>query len=217
MMATSKALLLGAAGLVLCAHNAQAFPSVSDTFVGYYGHYTHVSASQNKAAEDFVKSMAHEGITFLGSAEMSEAQKAKRFRKLLTDSFDMKTIGRFALGRYWRTASADQRNEYQKLFRDMIVEVYSRRFSEYDGQKLEVRSSRGDGKDITVTSFIVSDKGGPEVQVDWRVRHKNGQYKVIDIVVEGVSMALTQRSDFSSVIQRGGGQVSVLIAHLREQ
>ena len=217
MMATSKALLLGAAGLVLCAHNAQAFPSVSDTIAGYSGHYTHVSTSQNQGAENFVKNLAQEGITFLGNSDLSEAQKAKRFRKLLTNSFDMKTIGRFALGRYWRTASADQRAEYQKLFRDMIVEVYSRRFSEYDGQSLEVRSSRGDGKHITGTSFIVSDKGGPEVQVDWRVRHKNGQYKVIDIVVEGVSMALTQRSDFSSVIQRGGGQVSVLIAHLREQ
>ena len=58
--------------------------------------------------------------------------------------------------------------------------------------------------------------GGSKIKVDWRVREKNGQMKVIDVVIEGVSMALTQRSDFSSVIQRGGGKIDVLLEHLRK-
>lgn len=130
----------------------------------------------------------------------------------------MNTIGRFSLGRYWRVATAEEQKRYLELFRDMVVDVYSSRFSEYKGEKVEVRSSRAEGKtDVLVTSFIVPDGGGPEIQVDWRVRHKNNRYKVIDVIVEGVSMGVTQRSDFASVIQRGGGKVEVLLAHLEQQ
>ena len=97
----------------------------------------------------------------------------------------------------------------------MVVKVYSDRFKEYKGQKFEVRGARPEGeKDVIVTSFILPE-GGPEVQVDWRVRSKNGRFQVIDVIVEGVSMSVTQRSDFASVIQRGGGNVDVLLAHLQ--
>lgn len=218
MRISSKVLLLGAAAcVVLSPQSASAFLGVSEASHSRGSSFVTVSKSESQAAENFVDKMAGDAISFLGNVDLSEAQKQKKFRVLLTKSFDMSTIGRFALGRYWRTASAEQRKEYQSLFRDMIIEVYSRRFGEYDGQALEIRSSRKDSeKDVTVQSFIVAGSG-QEIQVDWRVRYKNGQYKVIDVMVEGVSMALTQRSDFSSVIQRGGGKISVLIAHLREQ
>lgn len=167
-------------------------------------------------AKDFVDSVAQRGIGFLGNEQLSEAQRRAEFRNLLQNSFDMKTIGRFALGRYWKSASDAQKKEYLKLFNKMIVDVYTGRFSEYNGQALKVVSARPEGKaDAVVTSKIIPDEGS-EIQLDWRVRFKNGKYKVVDIVVEGVSMALTQRSDFSSVIQRGGGNVDVLIEHLRE-
>ena len=169
-------------------------------------------------AENFVRDMTSRGIGFLKNASLSEDEKKNQFRSLLHSNFDMKTIGRFSLGRYWNKASAAEKKEYQKLFEDMIVEVYSRRFGDYDGQELEVRSSRKDSDtDVTVQSFILPPNGGQEVQVDWRVRKKNGSYKVIDVIVEGVSMGVTQRSDFASVIQRGGGEVSVLIAHLNNE
>lgn len=128
----------------------------------------------------------------------------------------MKTIGRFSLGRYWRVSTAEQRREYLDLFNHMIIQVYSNRFSEYSGQSFETAGFRQESeKDTIVTSYISDDK--TKVQVDWRVRHKNGHYKVVDVMVEGVSMSMTQRSDFSSVIQRGGGNISVLLDHLRNQ
>ena len=217
MHKVSKNLLLSAGCLVLFSQHSYALP-VADAFsMMRDSSFIAVSKSESQTAEDFVNKMASDAISFLGNSGLSEVQKKKKFRQLLTRSFDMSTIGRFALGRYWRTASAEQRKEYNKLFRNMIVDVYSRRFGEYEGQKLEVRGSRKDNdKDVTVKSFIVPEVGS-EIQVDWRVRYKNGQYKVIDVMVEGVSMALTQRSDFSSVIQRGGGEISVLLAHLRDQ
>lgn len=170
-----------------------------------------------EGAQKFIQSMAGRAIGFLGDNSLNADQKKAAFRNILQDSFDMKTIGRFTLGRYWRVATPEQRKDYQALFEKMVINVYSERFSEYKGQKFEARGFRSEGEnDTLVTSFIIPTEG-PEIQVDWRVRHKNGTYKIVDIIVEGVSMSVTQRSDFSSVIQRGGGDVQVLLDHLRKQ
>jgi phospholipid transport system substrate-binding protein len=159
--------------------------------------------------------MANRGLDFLSSKTLSQDAKRKSFEGLLQDSFDLDTIARFSLGRYWNAASAQEKAEYTKLFRRMVVDVYSNRFSEYKGERFEVRDSRADSeKDAMVTSFIVPPDG-QEIQVDWRVRYKNGKYQIVDVIVEGVSMSVTQRSEFSSIIQRGGGQVAVLIDHLK--
>lgn len=173
------------------------------------------SEKRMAAAEEFITGMAQEGIGFLGNEDLTHDTRRAEFKKLLYVHFDMETIGRFALGRYWRVATKKERAEYQRLFRDMVVDVYSKRFEEYNGQDLQVSGSRMQGDDIIVHSFIVFDSA-PEVRVDWRVRYKNGRYHVIDVIVEGVSMTLTQRSDFSSVIQRGGGTVEALLEHMRK-
>lgn len=168
-----------------------------------------------KGARNFVATMGERALGFLGNENLGKQEKQAEFRKLLQDSFDMATIGRFVLGRNWRTATPEQRTEYQKLFEAMIVKVYSKRFDDYQGQKFEVRNFRPDGENDTIVSSYIVPDSGQEIGVDWRVRYKNGRYKIVDVIVEGVSMALTQRSDFASVIQRGGGNVQVLIDHLK--
>lgn len=168
-------------------------------------------------AKSFISTMSQKALSFLADPAMSQEQKAREFQHLLESSFDMNTISRFALGRYWRTATPEQRKEYQDLFRQMVLNVYSERFDEYSGQEFVVRGVRNEGEsDAIVSSFVVSQQG-PEIQVDWRVRHKKDKFKIIDVMVEGVSMTVTQRSDFASVIQRGGGNVAVLIDYLRSQ
>jgi phospholipid transport system substrate-binding protein len=172
-------------------------------------------AKMEAGAKAFVQSMADRAIGFLGDSALSHDQRKQEFKKLLRSSFDMSTIGRFAMGRYWREATPAQQKEYQSLFETMVINVYAARFNEYNGQKLEVGAVRPEGKaDALVTSYIIP-KTGEKIQVDWRVRTKGGGYKIVDVVVEGVSMALTQRSDFAAVIQRGGGDINVLIEHLR--
>jgi len=191
-------------------------PSYQDGASQKSGYVLTVSDEKNQQAKDFVENIGKQAVSFLGNASYTKAKKEKAFDKLLNDSFDMRTIGRFAMGRHWRSASKDQQAEYQKLFKDMVVRVYASRFSEYKGQGFDVVSSRADGKkDYLVSSYIVPGNGS-KIKLDWRLRHKNGQYKVIDIIIEGVSMSLTQRSDFSSVIQRGGGKIDVLLDHLRK-
>lgn len=173
-----------------------------------------LEAKQLGDAEQFVSKLADSGIGFLSDGSLAGDEKSKRFRNLLQTNFDMNTIGRFALGRYWRTATPEQKNEYLSLFNEMIVGVYSRRFSEYQGQVLTVTGSRAEGANDAIVFSVVKQESGPDISVDWRVRKSGNDYKVIDVIVEGVSMAMTQRSDFASVIQRGGGDVSVLLAHL---
>ncbi len=172
-------------------------------------------AATTDGAKNFITQMSGNAIGFLDNKDLTQPQKEAEFKKLLSNSFDMKTIGRFALGTYWNTASPKQQAEYQKLFEAMIVRVYSARFNEYNGQKLDVGTVRADGKDMVVTSYIVPPTGS-KIRVDWRVRNRDAGYKVVDVIIEGVSMAMTQRSDFSSVIQRGGGDIQVLINHLKK-
>jgi phospholipid transport system substrate-binding protein len=185
---------------------------------GYVPAFHAISAikDREKGAEAFVGSMAKRALDFLGNTQQTQAQKTESFRKLLEDNFDMETIGRFTLGTYWRTATPAQRTEYQRLFRKRVVEIYSQRFSEYKGQKFETAGARPEGDtDSVVRSFIIPQDGGPRVLVEWRVRHRDGRYRIVDVLVEGVSMSVTQRSDFASIIQRGGGDIQVLLDHLK--
>lgn len=175
------------------------------------------SMPATKGAMTFVDSVGKRGIGILSAAATSEVQRKQSFKSLLNDSFDLTTIGRFALGRYWRVATAQQRGEYQRLFEKMIIDVYSDRFSSYSGQQLKTDSAKMvSDTDAMVTTFILPKDGGEKVRVDWRVRNTRGTYKIVDVVVEGVSMSVTQRSDFASVIQRGGGDIAVLIDHLKQ-
>lgn len=171
----------------------------------------------HERAKQTVQSMGEKAIGFLGDSGLSLAQKERAFKEILTNNFDMKTIGRFALGKNWRIATAAEKEEYQRLFEQAAIRIYSSRFGEYQGEGFIVEKVRANGKkDALVTSYIVS-KAGAKFQVDWRLRvKKDGSYKIIDILVEGVSMSLTQRSEFASIIQRGGGKISVLLDHLRK-
>jgi len=175
--------------------------------------------SQTDGARGFVDVMAKKTVAFLADKSISEQQKKSQFRTLLFADFDMDTIGRFVLGTYWRVATPAQREEYQKLFREMIAGAWAERFENYEGQKFELRSARPaeDSEKDTLVSSVIIPAGNPEIPVDWRVRFKDGHYKIVDVIVSGVSLSVTQRSDFTSVIQRGGGNVQVLLANLRQQ
>lgn len=175
-----------------------------------------VSDAQTAAALNFVTKATAEGMAFLQDANLSKAQRKAKFRALLNRHFDLNTIGRFALGPNWRNATPSEQQQYLKLFNTMVVEVYNNRFDEYKGEKLMVQGVKAlSGTDSLVTSYIVPVDGGQKVQIDWRVRNKGGSQRVVDVIVEGVSMSVTQRSEFASIIQQGGGKVSHLIDHLR--
>lgn len=171
-----------------------------------------------QAATDLIRGLGAEAVTVLSEKNMDRQQVETRFRDLLYKGFDTQTIGRFVLGRYWNTATPEQQQEYLRLFADMIVGVYANRFSEYSGEELEILGTRAEGdRDTIVESRIIRPYGAEPVNVAWRVRDRDGTPKIIDVIVEGVSMSVTQRSEFASVIQRGGGRIEALLEVLRQR
>ena len=180
-------------------------------------HYASVRADDfTDGAEQFIVSLADDAISSLTSETLTEKERQKQFRVLLNSYFDINGIGKWALGRYWRKTSKSERSEYLVLFENLIVSTYANRFSQYTKEKLTVKSSSSRAKFALVKSQINGGKEKP-IRIEWRVIFPDGNYKIFDIVVEGVSMVRTQRSEFSSVIRRNGGKISVLLAALRKK
>jgi len=167
-------------------------------------------------AVKFIETLADDAVQSLTAKDIEKKERIVRFRELLKKNFAVKAIGRWVLGRYWRKATTEEKEEYNKLFEDLIVATYVNRFEEFSGETLKViKAINQNGKDAIVKSEILRPAGQPPVRVDWRVRAPNGTYKIVDVLVEGVSMSQTQRSEFSSVIKREGGEVAGLLAALR--
>lgn len=169
------------------------------------------------AAKGFIQKLGDEAVGTIAATQQDEDERLRQFRGLLNENFDVPGIGRFVLGRYWRVATPEQRDEYLKLFEESIIRTYARRFSDYSGETVAVDKARRDGDDfILVDSLIQRPTGGP-VAVTWRLLEQGKGFKIVDVVVEGVSMSVTQRSDFASVIQSGGGNIEALLKVMRER
>ena len=163
-----------------------------------------------------INNLGNRALEVLGKSA-TPAQRAARFQELFREDFDVPGIARFVLGRYWKTATPEQQQEFVKLFEDYIALVYSAQLSAYSGETLKVTASRPGPEGAIVASEIVRPTGGSPVKVEWHLTDRNGTYKINDVAVDGISMAVTQRSEFAAVIQRSGGQVQGLITQLREK
>lgn len=186
--------------------------SVVVVFVAVVG-FGHTGSASVNGATQFIHTLGNQAITTLRATNLTLEQREAHFRGLLAQSFDLRFIGRFVLGKHWRSATADQKNDYLGLFSKYILQTYSSRFGGYSGQSLTVVGARqASEKDIVVQTQIDRPSGSP-ILAEWRVRAKGEQYRIIDIAVEGVSMAVTQRSEFGAVVQRNG--IPGLLALLR--
>ena len=177
------------------------------------------TAATNAAAADpsvFMSQLWGQTVEVL-SEKVPRAERLARFRQLFQADFDGPGIARFVLGRYWRSASEQEQQEYLKLFEDYVVFVYGTRLSSFNGETFKVRGSRIDDSGTIVSTDIISPKGDAPIKVDWRLITDHGSFKINDVIIEGISMLVTQRSEFASVIQRHGGQVGELLAMMRER
>lgn len=169
------------------------------------------------SADEFIRAAGEKTFQSL-AREMTDEQRMARFRQILIETFDLPTIARFTLGRYWRVASKEQRHDYVGLFEEFIVQAYSHRFKDLSGQTFQVkRSQEINARDQLVLSEIMIQQGKPPIRVNWRVRLRDNAFRVIDVMVEGVSMSVTQRDEFAAVIRRSGGKVDGLLAALRRK
>ena len=170
-----------------------------------------------EGAHKFVRVLADRALDALSKRDMTNLEREAAFRTLFVAHFDVPTIAKWALGRYWRIATKAEQDEYQAMFEDYIVTTYTNRFRDYTNEHLdvgEVDKIADEDSGLMVRSLIVRDQPKP-IRVDWRIASQGGGYKIVDVIVEGVSMVQTQRSEFSSVILRGGGKVAGLITELK--
>ena len=175
------------------------------------------AAADSLSPAQFIQSLGEETIRAITRTDVPEDARLTEFERLFRKGFDVNTISRFVLGRHWRGASPEQREEYQTLFADFIVTTYASRFKLYSGETLDVNGERKANERDTIVSSEIVVPGSSPIRIDWRVRTRSDAHKIIDVVVEGVSMAITQRDEFASVIRRGGGNIEALISQLREK
>ena len=165
-----------------------------------------VSPQAVEGAAAFIARLADQAITILRSSSNKMENREAQFRDLLSAGFDMPFIARFVLGKHWRKATPQQRVDYQALFREFILKSYSRRLGGYSGEAFAIAGVKAAGKKDVMVKTRIEQPGGRPITADWRVRPHDGQYKIIDIMVEGISMAVTQRAEFNAVVRQQGMQ-----------
>ncbi len=188
------------------------------SFIVFFGFTSSQAAEEAWRTEPtaFINHFAQVGIDDILTADVSDTEKTDRFRTLFNDGFDIPAIGRFVLARNWRRANENQKSEFLQLFEDVIVYTWSRRFGEYDGQTIDVKGTVPDGETGTLVDSVLIDTNGQTVAVQWRLRLREEGLRIVDVIVEGVSMAITYRQDYASVIRQNGG-VNGLLTQLRRQ
>jgi phospholipid transport system substrate-binding protein len=163
----------------------------------------------------FLEGFGAQAIKLLADTAPGEAKREAEMRRLLNDGFDIDFIGRFVLSRYWRSASDAERAEFRQLFEDYLIAAYGKRFGTYSGERFVIGQTFPQDDERAVVRSDVVRPGGDTMTVDWRVQRREGKWKVVDIMVEGVSMMVTQRSEFTALLQRENGSVAALNQRLR--
>jgi phospholipid transport system substrate-binding protein len=175
-------------------------------------------APRPAAADDpggFIQNLGTQAIQVLGPAVPPGVRNAK-FRQLLENDFDLQGIARFALGGHVRQMTPEQQQEFLALYRDNLVQAYSRKLAQYAGEPFHVTGSRQVGDETIVTSEV-ERAGGAPVEIDWHVVDRDGHPLVNDVAIDGVSQKVTQRNQFGAIIQRNGGRPEAVIAALRQE
>ena len=164
------------------------------------------------AAKATVQGLGNDAVAVLAANGADERARVRDFHALFTRDFDIPLIARFALGRYWRSTTAAQREAYTAAFADAIVSAYAHRLSDIELYRFRVTDAEQSGKHDVLVHSLITRPGKEAVRLIWRVRARDdGRYRVIDVVFEGISMALTKREGYAAIIQASGGRVDALI------
>ena len=173
----------------------------------------------DRSAGDFVDRLGQQTISYLKDQATTRDTREERLRGLLRDGFAVEAIGRFVLGKYRRTASPELVNEFVHVFEDYIVSTYASQFSRYSGQSFEVKKALKTtrARDTMVMTHITGKDSIEPLRVDFQVRKQKDSFKIVDIRVEGVSMVLAQRDEFTTYIGNNGGDIRALIDALKKR
>jgi phospholipid transport system substrate-binding protein len=164
----------------------------------------------------FIEQVGKDVVETLQDRQLSRTERFERLVTLLNEATDLELVARLVMGTHWRNASPEQRQEYQQLFRRLVVKTMADRLNAYGGETFEISGSETvDDRDTMVATKIERPSGQPPVRVQWRVRGNDGRFAIIDIVAEGVSMVVTQRSEVAEIVSTRG--IEGLLVEMRER
>ena len=167
-------------------------------------------------AIDFMDKLAKEIIEQGVLAIKTNEEKEAFFHEKFTANLDLKSISQMVLGVYWKKATEQEKQDFMEAFTDLTTKTWTDRFGLYEGQDIVFQGTRNapQKNQIYVDSKINND---PPIEVIWRLRQKDGTYKIVDIVVEDVSMVMSYRNEYTSVLQQNNGSVQTLIDLLKDK
>ena len=170
-----------------------------------------------KSPSDLINDIVNEAASVLKSADPVES-KIIKLNDIAERSVDIDGIGMYALGKHKKTMSDEQKTKYKKLFKSYFLKSFSSRLVDYTDPKINVVSQKVINKKYTiVNSILEATSKRPEIKIDWRIYTKNPDKPLIrDLIVEGLSLARTQKEEFNSVIQNNDGDLNALFKNLEE-
>ena len=165
----------------------------------------------------FVQSTVNRAAKTLG-ANLTKEERIEKLKQIASDTVDINGIGYYTLGAYRKNISNEQIEQYNVLFEQYFLKSFSSRLAEYSNPEIEVVSKKKINENYTmVSSILVSTKKRPEVKIDWRVYTENpNNPKIRDLIIEGLSLARTQKEEFSSIIQSNDGDINAVFSTLKK-
>jgi len=168
-------------------------------------------------ATAFIQATGQELVAAINDTTRDVAARRLRVAAVLRRAVDIEGVGRFILGRWWRTATPAEQQDYMKLFEETLIRNLSARFGEYQGVRFSLGRAQQRTEDDVLVNTVIERPNSAAFSLDWRVGDIGGQPKVVDVIAEGTSLRLTQRSEYSAVIQRNNSSIAALLTAMRGQ
>ena len=162
--------------------------------------------------EKFVITFTEEAISILSNDTINDSEKTKAFTSLVMSSIDLSLISKFVLARSWKESSDDQKQRYLIAFKNYFVNSYANKLDQYSGEKIAIIDSEEAGKYVIVNSNIVREGTDTlKINLKWRLLNRDGQIKIIDLNIEGISLIIAQREEFQSFLANNNYDLDKLI------
>ena len=179
--------------------------------------FVFIGKSFSLEPEEFVQSVVNQASSIL-TKNYTKEQKIEKLKSIAEEAVDIKGIGYYSLGAHRKNLSDDKKKEYLNVFKKYFLKSFSSRLAEYTDPKIRVDSHKKLNEKYTmVSSVLLATEEKPEVKIDWRIVTKNPDKPlIIDVVIEGVSLAKVQKEEFNSIIQSNDGDINALLISLKE-
>jgi phospholipid transport system substrate-binding protein len=174
---------------------------------------TPTTAATQADAGKYIESIGSRALAIISDKALDKAGKQTKLEAIFSESVDFNWVSRFVMGRYWRQATDAQKARYTTEYKKFLILNYTSRFTQYSSGSFKVTSSKDTGNNEFLVNMQIQagNKNSDPVYVDYRVRANESGFKIFDVIVEGVSLLATQRSEFGSVLANEG------IDHLIDQ